>query len=215
MANTDAPFGARPVRYKNGAKWNGKTTLYAISIGSTNAGQAAVGDPVVSSGAADSEGLVIVKTQAFTGGGTGAIRGFIDSIVPETPGHKVLATAAPTSKTAESLTTVGKAYVRVVDDPEVVFQIRVDSCKGTTGVAIASVGLNAGLVRTGMRTAIHKSGAQLHGASVTANISTNTLKIVGYHHDFSGANVVASPFATIEVIINNHELGHGTGSAGV
>lgn len=215
MANTDAPFGLRPVRYKNGAKWNGKTTLYAISIGSTNAGQAAVGDPVVSSGAADSDGLLIVQTQAFTGGGTGAIRGAIDSIVVETPGHKVTALAAPTSKAVQSLTTVGKAYVRVVDDPEVVFQIRVDSCKGTTGVPIGSVGLNAGLVRTGMQTAIHRSGAQLHGASVTANISTNTLKIMGYAHGFTTTNVVNSPFATVEVIINNHELGHGTGSAGV
>lgn len=213
MANSDAPFGARPVRYKNGAKWNGKATLYAISIGGTTSGQAAVGDPVVSTGAADAEGLLIVQTRDFSVGEPNqAIRGFITSIVPGTPGHKLASLAAPTIKTPEYLTTPGKAYVHVADDPNLIFQIQVNS----VNLAVAGVGLNCGLARSAIDTTTAKSGCQLNpAAAFLAASATYTMKIVGFPHDPAGINVVGSAYATVEVEINKHELGHGTGSAGV
>jgi len=202
MANAAVVDGARPVRYLNGAKWNGKTTLYAISIGTTTNAWAAVGDAVVSTGTADSEGHLIVKTRLHSGGGdvNTRIRGFIQAIVPGTPGFRVTSLAAPTTEAPEVLTTPGKGYVRVIDDPNVVFLMR-----ASAALPITSVGLTASLLKTtghDTRSLRPKLGLGILGSATSAF----TMSIVGYPMNTHGKNVVNSTYNTVEVVINNHEL---------
>ena len=45
MANTDSPFGLRPIRHRNGAAYNGAANPYYIN--STYATALFIGDPVV------------------------------------------------------------------------------------------------------------------------------------------------------------------------
>src|SRR3990167_2600720 len=73
MANTNAPFGLRPVRYASGAPYNGAANPY-FATGAT--GDIFVGDPVVMAGAANTSafadyqpGALATVTVALAGDG--------------------------------------------------------------------------------------------------------------------------------------------------
>ena len=54
MANSDTPFGFRPVKHLSGAPWNGKANVYYIPATDNTA--VFNGDAVKSAGAADGTG---------------------------------------------------------------------------------------------------------------------------------------------------------------
>jgi len=53
MANTDAPFGLRPIRHRNGAPYNGAFNHYYVA--SSYATALFVGDPVVKTGTSNTD----------------------------------------------------------------------------------------------------------------------------------------------------------------
>jgi hypothetical protein len=57
MANTNAPFGLRPVRYLNGAPWNGQVSRYLIPA--TDGTAYFIGDPVTLAGDAGASGSFV------------------------------------------------------------------------------------------------------------------------------------------------------------
>src|SRR5688500_14465039 len=57
MANTDRPYGLRPVGHLNGAPWNGKVSTYYVPASDATA--IYVGDPVKSGGTAGAAGTVV------------------------------------------------------------------------------------------------------------------------------------------------------------
>lgn len=139
MANPNAPFGLRAVRYLNGANWTGKGRMYHIR--SDDGSAYAIGDPVVLNGNSDANGVpdVTLATAGSTNlvlgpilgmgglkyGGPGADPSSLDTIV------------IPATKTKDY-------YVMVADDPMIIFHVR-EGASGTAFVA-GDAGNNVSLV---------------------------------------------------------------------
>jgi len=139
MANTPKPAGLAPVRYLNGATWNGQATAYYIPSADTNA--YAIGDPVDLAGSADANGVAsVVLATAGNNSGANMIVGAIVAIGTQ---YDVIGNIFnPNSNIAPATKTV-PYYVLVADDPNIIFQIE----EGGSGSALtaASVGLNCDL----------------------------------------------------------------------
>src|SRR5690606_7437775 len=136
MANANRPSGLSPVKYLNGAPWNGQATLYSIAAGYTT--KLAIGDPVASSGTADSNGVPGIVRAADTG----AIRGVIVGLGTS---EGLIANPSNLDSTVRpGAAQTGTWYAMVVDDPNVIFEIQ--DTGGT--LAAADVGLNTNLTVT-------------------------------------------------------------------
>jgi hypothetical protein len=140
MANTNAPFGLKPVGHLL-AGWKGQGRTYYIP--STDVNAFAMGDPVVLAGGADSAGVatVTLATAGTTNLVVGAIMGMAGGkvyggAIGVNPLGNQDALIIPATK------TVGY-YVEVADDPFTIFHVMEDYA-GTPWTA-AEVGLNASL----------------------------------------------------------------------
>lgn len=193
MANPDAPFGLRPVRYKSGAPWNGQARPYFVP--STDSTALFLGDPVTR--AADSNenaagggrhpsGALGVVARATAGAGN-AILGVVVGVEFETR-DSLIYRAASTNR-----------VVYVVDDPDVIFHIRDDGA-GTPG--FGNVGLNADVIFTHAgSTVTGRSGAELSGASLEGDLDSQ-LYVLGAAT--LPDNSVAEDFCIWEVYLNTH-----------
>lgn len=190
MANANSAFGLKPVRRFSGAPYNNALRRY--SAPSSYATAMFIGDPVVKTGTADSNGYAEVNVATAGGSITGVIVGFED--VPSlTLGYG----AASTTRA-----------VLVADDPELLFEVQEDAVGGT--LALASVGLNADLIAGAGSTANRVSGWMLD-TSTAATTATLQVKIVEFQHR---ADVeVASANAKVLVKINKHT--EAAGQAGI
>lgn len=198
MANTSRVNGLRPVKYLNGAAWNGQATLYFIP--STNATATFVGD------------LVKLDTTGDTAAAGGLARG-IRTVVQAAAGDPSVGVIVglaidPTNLNTPQYRSASQGrYVYVADDPNVLFEIQ---SNGTT--AVADVGLNANAVVGAGSTTTGASGMQLDAAS-QATTATLQLKIIELSQRVD--NDATSANDKVIVKINNHQLAAGTGSAGV
>jgi hypothetical protein len=200
MANTDAPFGLRPVMHRNGAAYNGAVRYYFAPA--TYATAIFIGDPVVKTGTANTTEVsapgagkfgpgTLPEVNVATVGDGNAITGVVVSIADDA--DSVLYGAASTAR-----------VIAVADDPDLLFEIQAD---GT--LAATSVGLNAVLIATHSgSTSTGLSGMELDTTSdVPAADASNQLTIVGFPNredvDLASANVNAL------VKINNHTEAHG------
>lgn len=196
MANQDRPAGLVPVKYLNGAKWNGGGQVYCIpDTDDTNA--YAIGDPVTLAGSADSNGVpTITLATAGTGNmvlgpivsGAGAmVFGGAYGIPQDSP------IVIPATKTRNY-------YVLVCDDPNVIFQIQ--EVSGGTAFTAAEVGLNANLI-SGTNNG-YISGWEVNNSG-EATTATLQLKLLGLSNPqgIPGGNVFGE-HAKWNVLINNH-----------
>ena len=142
MANSDTPFGLRPIRHRNGAPYNGAMSPYYVPVGYATA--LFIGEAVVKTGTANTAevsapglgtfniGTLPEINKAAAGDGnaiTGVIVGF--GARPETTLEQVYKPASTAS------------IVWVADDPDLVFEIQADGA-----IAATQVGLNAVLIDT-------------------------------------------------------------------
>lgn len=205
MANTDNPFGLRPVQHRNGAPYSGACRPYYVQ--SDYATALYIGDPVVITGA--------VNTAAVTAGGAGSFPvGALQSINKATVGANPItgvivgfASTSQTSLTYNAASTERIAFV--CDDPEVLYEIQ---CDGTW--TPASVGLNAALIYThGGSTTTGRSGAELDSGTTTAPATTAglQLKVRGFVNRED--NDMASANSKLLVQINNSTI--ATATAGI
>lgn len=192
MANTDAPFGLRPIRHKSGAPYNGACKAYFVT-GSNSA--LFIGDPVIKAGSSNSTAInghlpgslpTVVKATAGDGNAiTGVIVGFETTDRSDTP-YRVDAT---------------DRVVLVADDPDLVFVVQDD---GGGALDHDAVGLNANLIfTTAGNTATGISGVELDGGTTDgpAADASNQLTIQRLHPVVG--NELAD-FAIWEVTINQH-----------
>jgi hypothetical protein len=194
MANAIRPSGLWPVKHLNGSPWNGQANVYYIAPADTNA--YAIGDPVVSSGNGDSNGIPGITLAAATG----ALRGVIVGI-GTTPSlianpHNLDQTIRPSGAQAISY------YALVVDSPDTIFQVQ----EPGTGTALtsAAIGFNINLV-------VGTNNGYVSGWTLSntggATTSTLQMKLLGL------AQIQNNAFgngATWLATINNHELSAGT-----
>ncbi len=203
MANANRPSGFSPVQYLNGAPWNGQARLYSIDASYNTA--LYVGDPVISGGGADVNGVPNIAIGATTGALRGVIvgLGLTEGLIANPNNLNLI--YRPAGDTAVW-------YAMVVDDPNVIFEVQEES--NGTQLAAADVGLNT-ISKSGTGNGF-VSGWMLPSSTGASPGATATLqlRLLGLARYPAGRNAFGA-YAKWLVQINVHELGHGTGAAGV
>ena len=202
MANVNKPSGFTPSQYLNGSEWSGQARLYSIAAAYATA--LYIGDPVISSGTADANGVPGIILAAATG----AIRGVIVGLGTQegliTNPSNLDITYRPAAATTKDW------FALVVDDPNVLFEIQEKA--NTVQLAATEIGLNqvpilaAGNGFIGGWLLASTTDAT---AATTATLPLRLMGLVRRHGNGFGA------YAKHLVKINVHELGTGTGAAGV
>jgi hypothetical protein len=180
MANTNAPFGGRPVGTLLGAPMNGQVNTYtALANYATNM---FIGDPVVVTGARGSGHQVV---EVATAGATNQITGFIVGFEP-TPGIVSLGYGA-----ASTL-----RFPIVCDDPAAIFELQEDAVGG----AIANIGQNINLVSGTGSTFTKKSGWMIDSSSIAADATYQmTVRDIVTRIDNEEATAYAKYLCTINI----------------
>ena len=194
MPNANRPSGLSPVQYLNGSSWSGQARLYSIAAAYTT--KLAIGDPVISSGTADANGVPGIVRAADTG----AIRGVIVGLGTQEGLIANPSNLDTTIRPAAAQSTTW--YAMVVDDPNVIFEVQ----EGGTPMTAADVGLNTNLTITDANNYI--SQVVLDNADKAAG-ATLQVKLLGLARYPAGANSFGQ-YAKWLVKINNHELAAGT-----
>ncbi len=196
MANTNRPFGLRPVRYLNGAPYNGQVTSYYVP--STDNTALFIGDPVTLVGTGNVAAFMeypigtLPTCTIATAGTTNLVVGSVVGVLP--------ITRESTPYRAASVEQI----VFVADDPNLIFQIQDD---GGGTLAASTVGLNAVLIAGTGSTVTSYSAWALDGGTSSAPATTVgfQLKILGVSN-LTG-NDVTSDYAVWDVLINQHSFG--------
>ncbi len=202
MANANRPSGFSPVQYLNGSPWNGQARIYSIAAAYTTA--LYIGDPVKSSGTADANGVPGI----VLGATTGALRGVIVGL-----GSAEGLIANPKNLDITYRPAAAQAtdwYAMVVDDPDVLFEVQ-ENANGTA-LAATEIGLNTISVSgtgSGFVSGWMLASATDATPATTATLQLRLMGLVRRQQNAFGA------YAKHLVKINVHELGTGTGAAGV
>lgn len=208
MANANRPRGLVPKFHLNGSAWNGASRVYSIVASYAN--QISIGDPVVSSGTADSNGVpgIAVLGAAGSGAASGAIRGVVIGL---SKSQAITANPSNLDITYRPASDPVIWYAAVVDDPSVVFEVQEQS--NGTALAATEAGLNTVLYAP-TTDPKYLSAWQVASASGATPATTYSLQV-----RLLGLNQVPGnsfgAYAKWLVLINVHELGQGTGAAGV
>lgn len=203
MANANKPSGFTPVQYLNGAPWNGQARLYSIAASYGTA--LYIGDPVISSGTADTNGVPGIAI----GAATGALRGVIVGLGVYEGG---LFDPTNLDRVYRPASDTRVWYAMVADDPNLVFEVQEES--NGTQIAATEIGLNT-ISKVGTGNGF-MSGWMIPSATGAAPAATATLqlRLLGLARYPAGTNAFGA-YAKHLVQINVHELAHGTGAAGV
>ena len=202
MANANRPSGFSPVQYLNGSPWNGQARIYSIAAAYATA--LYIGDPVKSSGTADANGVPGIVLGATTGAlrsvivGLGSAEGLIAN-----PKNLDI-TYRPAAAQATDW------YAMVVDNPDVLFEVQ-ENANGTA-LAATEIGLNTISVSgtgSGFVSGWMLASATDATPATTATLQLRLMGLVRRQQNAFGA------YAKHLVKINVHELGTGTGAAGV
>ena len=198
MANTKAPRGFVPVRYRDGSAWNGATNMYHIP--STDTNQYNPGDVVLTAATgADANGIPdVIKNTT----GTGVVRGVVVGCLLANPRQpSIQGTNLDLTVQNIPATKTRDYYVLVVDDPAVIYQIQDDGIT-TANLVAASVGLNASFTVTNPTAPQQNSATVLLSSSfaVTAGLTVKIFGLSQLPNNSFGA------YATWDVMINQHEF---------
>ena len=200
MANTDNPFGLRPVQHRNGAPYSGACRPYYIPAAYGTA--LFIGDPVVITGAVNTAAVNAPGAGSFP---VGALAVVAKATVGSNPITGVIIGFAGTFDSPKHNPVSTERVVLVCDDPEVLYEIQAD---GT--LTPGDVGYNGVLIYTHTGSAITgRSAAELDTTStVPATTAAMQLKIRGFvnreDNDMAAAN------AKVLVQINNSTIANAT-----
>ena len=201
MANTNAPFGLRPVRHKDGRAYNGAVNYY-FATGAT--GVIAPGDPVINNG--------VANTAEISGFQAGSLPGC--QIALDGAGDPITGVCvAVLPVTRDSLTyreTSTDRIIAVADDPGLVFEVQEDA--GGTALAAVDVGQLV-VLKAGTASTVTGRSTLVIDTSVAPN-TTATFQC--YLNRLAPLpNNAIGQFAVWEVTINNHQLGNVTDAGNV
>ena len=189
MANSDTPFGFKPVKHLSGAPWNGKANVYYIPATDNTA--VFKGDAVKSAGAADATGRFPTVAQAAA---ADVIRGVVIGF-GDNPNVMVQADY-PLRSYRPAATAM---YCLVVDDPFVIYEIQEDSVGNS--ITAAMVGMSTDIVVGTGSTTTGKSAMELDSSdTATAAGQCKILRLVNREDNELGN------YAKWEVIIIEHEM---------
>lgn len=193
MANTDTPFGFKPVGHLLGGSWNGKANVYYVPA--TNNAILGIGDAVKSNGGSDATGKYAGVIRAAAGD---AIRGVVIGI-----GDNPYTMTHPDTPNRSYLPISTAAYVLVVDDPFVIFEIQEDNdANDMTG---AMLGLQTDIATVAnANTTTGKSTMELDSSdTATAAGQCKLLRVSNREDNALGA------YCKWDVLIVEHEMNTG------
>jgi hypothetical protein len=140
MANADAAFGLRPVRYASGAPYNGAAQTFYVPA--TDSTAIYVGGLVKFAGSADANGIPTVTGDITTADVVAGVVVAVDAETADSTTYRAASTAR---------------YVKVATDPGLIFHVQEDSVGGAlaatnVGNAADLTGLTAGSTTSGRST---------------------------------------------------------------
>ena len=195
MANVDSPFGLRPLEYLNGTPWNGQARKYYIqaALGET----IYIGDPVVLAGSSDATGKYAdIKLATLADGNL-------------TIGPVVAFEPTRTNLETKHHVTLTEGYAYVADDPNIIFEIQMDSA---TDLAVGDIGCNGIMVRTHSgSTVTGLSGVEADESDFTNGDASNMLFLLGL---VDRPDNTLATHCKVKVIISRqvHQYGAGLGA---
>src|SRR3990167_1925849 len=200
MANSDAPFGFRPVMHRGGAPFNGAANLYLATCGTS----LFIGDPVLITGQSNSTELngmppgsvPIVNVVGTTD--TSAVSGVIVGVVPTDATSTIYYAGTKTA-----------TQVWVADDPDLLFEVQ---CDGTitqeeVGKAAVMVTTHAGSTTTG------RSGSEISATLATQGVYVLERLVPKADNDLASAN--SKLIVSVRKHTRSHSGGRGVANLGL
>jgi hypothetical protein len=211
FVNPSKPAGLSPVRYLNGAKYDGKGNVYSIAASDTN--PYFPGDLVIPTNTGDANGIpgVTLATAGNTAVGVVVAVGTLLGTGYLAPGGPYINPNNLNIVNRPSGAQSTVYYALVSDDPNIIYEIQEGGAG--TNLTTAACNNNANIVYAAPATGVNVSGTQLNNASV-ATTATLNLKILRLAQRVDN-HFVTSPATgggaqKWEVIINNHVYRAGT-----
>lgn len=199
MANTQAPWGFRPVRRVDAADWS--TALETRQISSANTTAIGFGDAVK----ALTTGFITRATSADNALADPGIYGvFLGCEYYDTALAKKIWSPWWTGVTTA---LAGSVLARVIPDPRVVFEVQVGGST-STGCVLADIGQNIGIGDGAVNTL---SGFSAQFADQTTLQTTITLPFRVVNLSQKVGNDITAAYDTIEVVLNNSAYNSRTG----
>lgn len=209
MANSNRPFGLRPVKHRNGADWDGRANQYFLHSSNTEAIR--IGDVVTKNLTLaqidPTYGLASVKKAASTN----IIQGVVIGVGTNYGGPYVNpsdleAAFAPATKTKHY-------YLLVVDDPGVIYEIQEESV--ASQLSGAYIGSNQILVIGSPAATVRFSTTQVAGVTTgTPAATTFDVKLLGLSQVYdNGARNAFGAYAKWLVTLTQPALGLTAGQA--
>lgn len=157
MANSDTPFGFKPIRAIGAAPYSGGVNRYYISTSDSN--NIFIGDVVDDSGSGDTDGVPgVVRATAGSGGYARGVVVAVENL-----------TSDNLSRSYRPASTA--AYLYVADNPDEEFEVQEDSDAET--LAAASIGSNVDFIFGTGNTTTGISACELNSNTCD---TTNTLQ---------------------------------------
>lgn len=194
MANTNSPFGLRPVRYLDGRPYNGAVDYY-FATGAT--GVIRPGDPVVEAGAANTTQITSVAG-VFPPGTLPTCTIAADGDGDPITGVCVAVVATNRDSLPYRVDSTDRV-IAVARGPDLIFEVQSDAT--STALAGTDVGLH-GCLKVGS-TAVYLSDWTWDTNDAAANDPSNQLKLLRF--STKPKNEIGA-YAVVEVLINNHML---------
>lgn len=191
MANPNAPFGLRPVRYASGAPYNGACNSYFATGAS---GAIYIGDPVHLNGTSNTAAVQGYDIGTLTGCAV-ATAGDAQTI------HGVCVGVLPVTRDSTTYrATSTDRIIQVADDPNLIFEVQIDTA--STDWAVTDVGSFANLLAGTGSTITGLSGMTGDTSDgPDATDGSNQLFIVRASSRVGNA---VGEYAVWEVMINQH-----------
>lgn len=157
MANTDNAFGLRPKRYASGAPYNGAANTYHVPASDSTA--IYIGSLVKPAGSADADGVMSVTGNITTGDAVIGVVVGVDAMLGAGAGGR--------DSTVYRVASTER-YLRVADDPNLLFEVQEDSVGAA--MAAANVGNSADLTGlTSGDTGTGQSAIEIDSSTATAS----------------------------------------------
>ena len=211
MANTNKVSGLTPVRYLNGADWDGRGQLYHIDTGNTNAFYP--GDPVaIAAGAATVAGEDYGLQTISIGVAGSTCVGVILAVGTVPRGGPLINPADLTKTYRPSGAQTIPYFALVADDPNIIFEIQ-EQGSGSV-LTVAATSKNANFATAAPATGVAVSGAYLDNGTAPTTTSTYNLKLLGLAQRYdNGIWNTYGLYAKWLCLLNNHL--YRTGVTGV
>ena len=206
MANVDAPFGFRPVRYISGAPYNGAVNPYWIKNTSNNA--VFIGDPVIVQGTSNTATIEVPGAGSFLPGTLPEILKTAAGDGNPSTGIIVSFAADPTALETTHRVNATERVAYVCDDPDVIFHCQGDSA---ATIGVGDISNNADFIKTHSGSTVTGiSGMEVDSGTQSADAS-NQLIVLRL------ANIVGNDLSAVhaiwEVMLSSHTMRNAGGAS--